>query len=274
MITIYASELAACVGFNRFQPVSEVAKKIFERTDPVTFNKALYRNELKKKRSIENVLYDLDLSERVIKLVRDEDDGYDEKADAREKSAQRMEEIDKIIIEVGDKTDEEFAKDLTSFVFTERGKNSEGPALDRAQEDLGTVINARNTQFFKKYIEYDDEEQQRRKRYQIGGKVDGITEDGKLVEVKNRQYKLLNSVPVYEKIQIHAYMFITGIKECHLVQCFGDKTESKLIEFDDAFWDDVIKRLNVFVQELAKVIKNEENQDGLLMSGTFGRDAT
>ena len=44
----------------------------------------------------------------------------------------------------------------------------------------------------------------------IGGRIDGWSKQHGLVEVKNRMRGLFNTVPMYERVQVHAYMYILG----------------------------------------------------------------
>ena len=40
----------------------------------------------------------------------------------------------------------------------------------------------------------------------IGGKIDGLTENNILIEIKNRMYRLFKTLRNYEKVQIFSYM--------------------------------------------------------------------
>lgn len=282
MIKIYASELAACVGFNRFKSIDEAATSVFSRTDDSAFQKALYRNRVKQMERIEITLENLQLTERVQKVVQSE------KADF-------VQDLDAIILEMAEKIDPDSIKDLTSYVFTERGKNAEESSINMFEKEMKKIVKNRNNKFHKMYLEYEDvlhdthdsnnidkfsdetfenekdngSKKKTKKRYLLGGKVDGITDDNELVEVKNRQYKLFDKIPIYEKIQMHAYMFLTGILKCHYVQCYRDKSTTELVEFDEGFWNDVIERLNKFVIKMDRLLKDEAEQDILIMHKTF-----
>jgi len=280
MIKIYASELAACVGFNKFKSVEQVAIDVFARTDPIAYQKALDRNHLKQREAIENALENLHLTERVGNLVHDSGENY-------------IKDLDKIIVELGDKADGQLLKDLTSYVFTERGKISEDSSINMFENEMKKIVNNRNNKFYKKFIDYfpnsendidkttenvidkkneTETEITKYKKYMIGGKVDGITDDGTLVEVKNRQYKLFDRIPVYEKIQIHTYMFLTGILQCHYVQCYRDTSNTELLHFEQNFWDDVKSRLTIFVKKIDKVLSDQTIQDELVITKTFKVD--
>jgi hypothetical protein len=101
----------------------------------------------------------------------------------------------------------------------------------------------------------------------LGGKVDGITDDGTLVEVKNRQYKIFPIIPIYEKIQIHAYMFLTGISICRYIQSFKEQDVEQVHQFSHEFWKDIQEKCTDFVQLIDNLVTNEKMQDKLLTLG-------
>jgi hypothetical protein len=94
----------------------------------------------------------------------------------------------------------------------------------------------------------------------IGGKHDGITNDGELIEVKTRQHWFLG-VPIYEKVQLHAYMSIFDKKKATLVESFDGQQRTHEVHFDECFWDDVKMRVEDFVREM-KLLSKEHGVGG------------
>lgn len=253
-ITIYASELAACIGMNRYRPVEDVARKIWSRTAPESYITALSRNDVTDVVPVQDILQELKLTERVSNVIGQHDE---------EEMHKKMKSF---LVENKDELDAKNVAlaDITSFVFTERGKNYETSSLDRLQTTLNTEIRDRNSKFYKKTIESGDY------TFILGGKVDGITKDGVLVEVKNRQYKVFPVVPIYEKIQIHAYMFLTDINTCRFVQSFKGQNVEHMETFSSEFWEDVQDKCVGFVKRLEELVEQTESQDKLLSLGTLG----
>ncbi len=260
MITVFASELSGCVGLNKYKPIEEMALQIWNRVDPDSYKTALNRNSLKQQQTIEEQLSELKITERIYSTI---------------KSQNCISELHTLLLELDDDIDEETQKSLRSFVFTERGKDAEDSSINNAEKQLQTTIKDRNSRFYKKYFDDNGHEvdknvvngkdkESRNDLFLLGGKVDGITEEGVLVEMKNRQYRLFSTIPIYEKVQIHAYMYLTGIFECRLIQCFKDQTSSKIIKFDEDFWSSVKTKLLDFVKALKNLIKDEKAQDMLL----------
>lgn len=80
----------------------------------------------------------------------------------------------------------------------------------------------------------------------IGGKHDGVKEDGSIVEIKTRQYKFLG-VRDYERVQVHAYMFIFNTRKAQLVENYNGESKTHNVDFDDVFWGQVEEKLHAFL---------------------------
>ena len=84
--------------------------------------------------------------------------------------------------------------------------------------------------------------------YIIYGRTDGLDGDT-IIESKNRKNRFLG-VPLYEKVQIHAYMYITNKSKGKLLENFnGDQREHNVV-FDPDFWEDVMQKLSEAVDEI------------------------
>ena len=82
----------------------------------------------------------------------------------------------------------------------------------------------------------------------IGGRHDGLM-NNKIVEIKTRQRRFLGT-PLYELVQVHAYMSIYGTKEAIIVESYNGQEREHPIEFDDALWSRVQCNLVHFVRDL------------------------
>lgn len=86
----------------------------------------------------------------------------------------------------------------------------------------------------------------------IGGRHDGLTSDGRLVEIKNRMNRFLG-VPLYELVQVHAYMVIFDTKRATHVENYKGETRETDVEFDPLFWNKIESSLfELFNQILDK----------------------
>jgi hypothetical protein len=80
----------------------------------------------------------------------------------------------------------------------------------------------------------------------VGGRHDGIDEENRIVEIKTRQRRFLGT-PLYEVVQVHAYMFMHDIKQATIVESFQGKEKSHAIEFDEQLWSNVCERTRTFL---------------------------
>ena len=254
MLRIYASELAACLGRNRYVHPQETAAAMWERNFPLSFIAALRRNpNYAPPVPIEVKVEELNLKEKVTEAIK----------------ASTPQLVEKILGEIlkMEKVTPDVASEITSLIFTTRGSEKEEISLDKFQVDINKKVLLRNTNKYIKEITYGDD-----KTVQLTGKVDGITEDNVLVEMKNRQRKFFDKIPEYEKIQMHAYMAMTGIymyvtegiKECHYVQSFKDETRSEVLNFDNEFWRNIEEEIVIFAGIMDILKEDIQLQDAVV----------
>lgn len=161
-------------------------------------------------------------------------------------------------------------KVVNSLVNTERGTRDEEKVVVDIEKKTQEKVTSKNNIFYKKRIVcFDDDGKEF--VYTIGGKIDGIQGSGKdriLVEVKNRQKRLFNFVPEYDKIQIYAYMFLTGISKANLVESFNGESKTHSFEFDVEYWNFIETRLTDFVKKLEEISNDEEKKVLLVKQDT------
>ena len=96
----------------------------------------------------------------------------------------------------------------------------------------------------------------------IGGKIDGITDDKVLIEVKNRTKKLFYSIRDYEKVQIMSYLKILNLNSAHLVESLKmNRQEMNIIDvkFDKQFWKkEILSKILLFIDFFDKFMNNIE----------------
>ena len=78
----------------------------------------------------------------------------------------------------------------------------------------------------------------------LGGRIDGITKDNTIVEVKNRMYRLFYKVRDYENVQIHSYMYLLKTQKSHLVEFLNKSKNKKInvveIDYNKNYWENKI----------------------------------
>ena len=98
----------------------------------------------------------------------------------------------------------------------------------------------------------------------LGGKVDGILEDGTVVEMKNRISGFKDPLPLYDIVQLQTYLFVTKSANGRLVeQTRYDEShlKSTSIPWDKTAWHQVIKpRLARFCNAFDKLLEDDMAQ--------------
>lgn len=65
-------------------------------------------------------------------------------------------------------------------------------------------------------------------QWNITGKYDGLTTDNEIVEIKNRQRKLFNTIRDYEMCQLQMYLYMLNCNVAYLVEVLGGKTDNQV----------------------------------------------
>lgn len=138
-----------------------------------------------------------------------------------------------------------------------RGVARETDAIDAYQARHGVEVFDRNAQFFTKRL--GDAEY----RCWVGGRVDGLQGD-RVIEVKCRRNRFFSYLPEYEKVQVHAYMFVTGRGVSDMVQYYDGEIQTSTHMFDAVYWDGVCKSALRRCAWLRKVLACTKEQDCLL----------
>lgn len=237
-VTIYASELAAIIGENKYVPVEEAVKKVWKRIDPSGYSEALKRN-------LQQDLSELstEQKEQLLKLQGVSGSSI-ELEDAIKKNIQ------------GVVVDQRILKEMKSFVQTETGKSLENSSIDDFAKETSQNVLFRNDKLFVKEVIPG---------LTICGKIDGITDTGKIIEMKNRMYRLFKEIPNYEQIQGLAYMFLTGFNEITFIQNFKGKQAIDVLKFDQDRWNDIENHLNIFYRNFNYMRRSESFQNALIM---------
>jgi hypothetical protein len=79
------------------------------------------------------------------------------------------------------------------------------------------------------------------------GRVDGVRDDGVVVEHKRRVRGLVGYVPQHERMQCVAYMHMLGADRAHLVETFGEHMRVHEVAYDAAVWREMLERVEQLV---------------------------
>ena len=89
-----------------------------------------------------------------------------------------------------------------------------------------------------------------------------MNDDGVIIEIKNRMYKLFNEVREYEWLQVQTYLDVYDLERAVLVEYLNDgggdeDMKVNKIERDRKFWNDVVLvELRKYFGVLLKIIMN------------------
>lgn len=80
--------------------------------------------------------------------------------------------------------------------------------------------------------------------FSLNGCIDGICDDV-LIEIKHRLKTFAKIIPLYEMMQIHAYLFLTKRNQATLLQCLSNTSQGLFVEqipviFDEKLWTQII----------------------------------
>jgi len=271
-ICIYASELAVVLGINKYQNLSDIIIKLWQKNYPIDYENMT--TQVKHKHQVVFTPKETDM--QVIRRIQD-----DANINVQEKvnnclqlkdTSQLLKNRQEIFKEVDqnknldNETKQEFKKSLESVTNKVFGTINEKSIIDYYMMRSGKKVIS-NQRFIKKDIcTYKDI------KWSLGGKIDGITEDNVVVEIKNRIYKLFYTMRDYEKPQIQTYMYILGLSQGHLVESFkrqGEVTLNIIEEnFDQEYWNNIVlARLNNFIKLFHLFLDSVDLKTFILLGG-------
>ena len=245
-VVLFASDLAACIGMNRYESVDNMTTRYLKRFDEDKYK------ELKTKE---------DETERAIAEIDSHIATVEAFTDVRTKSInETIDDMTSNVIANDGVNICEMVKEVQDGISAIcKDTNTFSPRVDslirdhvrkRAYTDLGTAKEAliaslyqdkkrvklvKSDAFVKRILGAVQVNGENIEVY-VGGKCDGIVIDEEnkreLVEIKNRTRRLFYKVQDYELVQVLAYMFIYGIEEGTLVERYQDSMREYKIEFD------------------------------------------
>lgn len=157
----------------------------------------------------------------------------------------------------------QYNKYKNSAINTKNGLDNELSAITMFENLYNVVVNNKNDQIYKTFINKQDNLIIH--NIILNGAVDGIVDNKSIVEVKNRQNKFFDDVPIYERIQILAYMKLTNLYECYHVQKFKNDITVTEVKYDkESFykeWKNIETGLISFIEYFEKIYFSINFQD-------------
>lgn len=126
----------------------------------------------------------------------------------------------------------EFQKQAASDVRCAFGTVKEAGSRDQFVKTTGVAV-AHDNKFHKLRLgtmPYS------REAWGIGGRLDGLDAQGRVVEIKNRTRRFFDDIPEYERVQTLCYMKMLKTRRAVIVQQFRGKHRYTDVELHDADW--------------------------------------
>lgn len=264
-LCVYASNLAACVGMNKYKPPHEALEDAWRRIDGEGYRAAFERNPDVVTRE-ETVRRALDDNAALAEAVGAATTAKNSSSTAAVgTAADAMVAIDAAVKDMSlpPETARLVKEHAQSRVFTRFGTSREDAVYRELADTMGMDIRKHAAFHKRKMGETPGGEP-----WFIGGKVDAVTADrSRVVEIKNRVRRLFGTVVEYERVQLQTYMQLLDIRHATLAECLTPKEDEMKINVihvdrDQDFWDrEVMPRLERFVSLLADVLDDPDVQD-------------
>lgn len=276
-VYLFSSDLGVALGVNTYQKVSKLILKLWQRYQKQNFNETVEQLQKSHQFVLETEKTDLEKIQQMNKNKKLNLDNDLKKClgsgDTTDMLRKRQELLKKVNQnnDLNKKEKDEIKKSVVNATNTNFGTKNESNVITIYRQQTGKVVNT-PSKFVKKMIyKYVNNETQETCNWYLGGKIDGITEDDIVIEVKNRMYKLFYTMRNYEKPQIQSYLKILDKNKGHLVECLKRKTVTKVNvieeDFDQQYWDDfVMVRLIKFI-DFFHYFLNDINMKTILLLG-------
>jgi len=286
IIYLNASELAIAVGANPYQNIKDLIIKLWGRYFPEDYFSFL--DEIKRTNKVE-VIQETEyqcLQRLTAKYANDQIEAMavenkikdclksDDIADLQAKQQSVLQEmLVKKDISAEDK--QALEKTLVSLTNKTFGTRKEGDAITQYENLTKKRVQRLSKYFTQKFPTHGLETEGflGNVEWKLGGKIDGMTENGELIEVKNRMNRFFNQVRDYEKVQIQTYFQLLDIESGYLVESLvkkkGDAPEINIVavQYEPEYWNNfIIPRTRKFIDYFQHILLDNQFKIRLLVN--------
>jgi hypothetical protein len=273
-VCIYASQVAAIIGYNKHKKVSDILELIWERHSPDTYYDALRRNNVQTEQEIIMDIVERDASVKALLLhssmatpTTSSDVATTYNALTTHLHQQSLNDDEKKLL------DSAVKKNL----YTVYGNTYENRVVEHLKHSLNMNIVADDTNY------KQDMQPIQGVPWSISGKIDAINDRKTIViEIKNRINKLFWKLPKYEHVQVQVYLQLVNVENGLLVESYsirenennetknqGEEDELKSMKLnivpikrDQDFWNTIIiPHVTHFVSFYINLLNNRQLQD-------------
>lgn len=262
-IILYASQIAACIGYNRHKKPWESMESMWERVSPETYRDALRRTgSTTEAEMIEAMIRDNSMVADIIHASEAESKDSEDVATKYDAACHMIKHLN-----LSDDDQQIVDATVKRNLYTNYGTSSEHKALMKIQDHLGIEAQP-DDMFYKMQIGSVDGVD-----VYIGGKIDAITSDRKLVvEIKNRIRRLFHKVPFYEIIQLQTYLQLLQVDRGIIVECLNATQQDVSMNIvpvskDSHMWNHVlVPKMKEYARVFIQLLTDSDFQDAFLSS--------
>ena len=242
-----ASEVANLINVNPHVSVGDAVERLWEKNNKKSFAEALARHKLQAF-APEERLKDLGLLGLVSAAVETED------------PTERAKQVRRAVKAATSEQDKSVVRD---FINTSRGIRDEKKTFKTLQELVPSAKFEPDGSLYQRCVQIPGSNVE----YLLSGYIDGVERNqNRVIEIKNRQHRFFNHVPLYEQVQCQAYLFLTELEVCEHTESFRSELKTTTLRFEPFFWNHIVQRLNRVVLSLHWLLKDINLQDEFLRS--------
>lgn len=238
-VFISVSDVAACVGRNPYRPRSEALLAAFKKYDASGYERSGQTFER------DRVLSVLERQPALRDMLLDAEKATMDRRDASENEKKLKMALNKL--DLTDRERTELAGHIRSTFNTAMGTRQESSVLANVSEYIGQEA-TKDDRLYKKTMGTVEGVP-----WILGGRVDGLTPSGDVVEIKNRMRRLFGSVPDYERIQVMCYCHLLDAKKAYLIEKTQTDHGVHEIQFDAEEFERIQKDLETFVRDMLQM---------------------
>jgi len=241
-IYINCSELASFIGQNKWDYLTPFIR-LWKRVDKNDYMLCENNSDLKiidKKEELNNTLGE----EYITKIINS-------KKNIRENVQESCNHIENLDLDNNKK--EELKNNIENLINTNFGTTNEYGALEIYELKNNVKLNKTQVYTSVKCHETD------KNIWFVGGKVDGLLDTSKIVEVKTRTRCFFKDVRDYENTQMQMYMHIYNIDKTDLVEYLpNNKIKIKItgIKKDEKYIKSLLEKITIFTKNFEDFISS------------------
>ena len=244
---VSASEIANLINLNPHVSVGDAVERFWEKSNRKSFTEALSRNKLRVF-TPEERLKDLGLLQMASVAVETDD------------PKTHQQQLRKALKAASSRQDQSVVRD---FVNTSRGIRHEKTTFETLQQLEPSAKFEADKNLYQRSVQIPGSDLE----YLISGYIDGVERtQNRIIEIKNRQHRFFNQVPLYEQVQCQAYLFLTELDVCEHTESYRGELKSTTLRFEPVFWNHIVQRLNRVVLTLDGLLKDATLQDKFLQT--------